>query len=209
MPVRWETWSAFLITETVLCLTPGPAVLLVLSRALSRGALASIWSSLGILSGNALYFLLSATSLGAILLASYDLFAAVRWIGAAYLVWLGVSAFVGRSPVLSAEPARDAAGAGRLFMNGFVLQAANPKALLFFTALLPQFVDPAADVPAQVAVLAVTSIAVEFLVLVGYGALAGRATSLTARPRFATLTNRVAGSLLVAAGVRTAALRRA
>ena len=137
------------------------------------------------------------------------MFAAVRWIGAAYLVWLGVSVFVGRSPVLSADPAPDAAGAGRLFMNGFVLQAANPKALLFFTALLPQFVDAAAGVPAQVAVLGVTSIAVEFLVLVGYGALAGRATILTARTRFATLTNRVAGSLLVAAGVRTAALRRA
>jgi len=94
-----------------------------------------------------------------------------------------------------------------MFLNGFLLQAANPKALVFFTALLPQFIDPAAHVPGQVTVLAVTSIVVEFLVLAAYGGLAGRATRLASRPRFATLTNRVAGSLLIAAGVRTAAVR--
>ena len=207
MPVRWDTWSAFLVTETVLCLTPGPAVLLVLSRVLSRGSLASVWSSLGILAGNAFYFVLSATTLGAIVAASHDVFSAVRWLGAAYLVWLGVSAFVGRSSVLAVTPAAETGGAGRMFLNGFLLQAANPKALVFFTALLPQFIDPAAHVPGQVTVLAVTSIVVEFLVLAAYGGLAGRATRLASRPRFATLTNRVAGSLLIAAGVRTAAVR--
>ncbi len=205
MPVPWDTWSVFLITETTLCLTPGPAVLLVLSQALSRGSRASLWSSLGILTGNSFYFLLSATSLGAIVAASYDLFSAVRWIGAAYLVWLGVSTFRGRSSVLSVTPASDAGGAGRRFLTGFVLQAANPKALLFFTALLPQFIDPTANVAAQVTVLAITSISVEFVVLAVYGGLAGRATSLASRP----VTNRVAGSLLIAAGVRTATIRRA
>lgn len=209
MPVPWETWSVFLVTETTLCLIPGPAVLLVLSQALGRGSLAAVWSSLGILAGNALYFVLSATSVGAIIATSYDLFSALRWIGAAYLVWLGMSTFVGRSWGLSVTPASDVGSAGRMFLNGFVLQAANPKALLFFTALLPQFIDPAANVPAQVAVLAVTSIAVEFLVLAAYGGLAGRATSLASRPRFATLNHRVAGSLLIAAGVRTVAIRRA
>jgi homoserine/homoserine lactone efflux protein len=181
----------------------------VLSQALRRGSLAAVWSSLGILAGNAFYFVLSATSLGAIVATSYDLFSVVRWIGAAYLLWLGARTFLGRSSVLSVTPASDAGGAGRMFANGFVLQAANPKALLFFTALLPQFVDPMADVPAQVAVLAVTSIVVEFMVLAAYGGLAGRATSLARRPQFAALTNRVAGSLLIAAGVRTATLRPA
>jgi homoserine/homoserine lactone efflux protein len=92
-------------------------------------------------------------------------------------------------------------------VNGFVLQAANPKALLFFTALLPQFIDPTGNVPAQVMVLGVTSVVVEFSVLAAYGTLAGRATALASRPRFATLTNRVAGSL-VTAGVGTAAIRQ-
>ncbi|MGH7894550.1 MAG: LysE family translocator [Candidatus Binatia bacterium] len=206
--MRWEIWSLFLVTETVLCLTPGPAVLLVLSQGLRRGAVASWWSSLGILAGNTFYFVLSATSLGAILVTSYDLFAAIRWIGAAYLVWLGVTTFVGRSPALSVTPARGVARPARLVLDGFVLQMSNPKALVFFTALLPQFIDPAASVMSQIAILAVTSLVVELAVLSTYGALAGRATALAAEPRFATATNRVAGSLLVAAGLGTAAIRR-
>ncbi len=193
MPLGWETWGLFLVTETTLCLTPGPAVLLVIAQGLSRGGLASIWSSLGILAGNTFYFLLSATSLGAMVAASYGLFSAVRWIGAAYLVWLGINTFRGRSSVLAVAPARDAGGAGRMLANGFVLQAANPKALLFFTALLPQFIDPARPVAPQVAVLGLTSVVVEFVVLAAYGGLAGRATGFASRPRFAALTNRIAG----------------
>ena len=95
-----------------------------------------------------------------------------------------------------------------MFANGFVLQAANPKGLVFFTALLPQFIDPAHGVAGPVAVLAATSVMVEFVVLAAYGALAGRASELATRPCFATATNRAAGSLLVAAGVGTVALRR-
>lgn len=207
--MAWELWLLFAVTETALCLTPGPAVLLVLSQGLARGTRASICPNLGILAGNALYFLLSATGLGAVLVASYALFATIRWVGAAYLVWLGIAAFRGRSAVLSAGPAPGApAGAGRMFANGFVLQVANPKALVFFTALLPQFIDPRGPVIRQVAILAATSVVIEFGVLLLYGALAGRATALASRPRFTTLANRLAGTMLVAAGVSTAAIRR-
>jgi homoserine/homoserine lactone efflux protein len=179
-----EVWIMFAVTETALCLTPGPAVLLVLSQALTRGTGASLWSNAGILAGNTFYFGLSATGLGAVLLASYDVFFAIKWIGAAYLVWLGVSAFFGRSATLSVpvDGAPDRGGL-RALADGALLQVANPKALVFFTALLPQFIA-------------------------GYGALAGRLTGRALQPRFATLTNRIAGSLLVTAGVGMATLRR-
>jgi threonine/homoserine/homoserine lactone efflux protein len=181
-----EVWLLFAVTETVLCFTPGPAVLLVLSQGLARGTSSSVWANLGILAGNTMYFVLSATSLGAVLLASYEMFSLIRWAGAVYLVWLGVTTFRGRSSVLAIAPADVAAhGYGRIFLNGFVLQAANPKALVFFTALLPQFIDPRGGVAVQVAILAVTSVVIEFLVLLAYGALAGRLTSWAARPRFA------------------------
>jgi homoserine/homoserine lactone efflux protein len=205
-----EIWVVFAVTETVLCITPGPAVLLVLSQGLARGTVSSVWVNLGILAGNTMYFVLSATSLGAVLLASYEVFSLIRWAGAAYLVWLGVATFRGRSWVLAIAPAEVTAhGRGRTFLNGFVLQAANPKALVFFTALLPQFIDPRGGIAVQVTILAVTSVVIEFLVLLAYGALAGRLTSWAARPRSRTLANRVAGSLLITAGVGTAALRRA
>src|SRR5882672_8705685 len=126
--MTWHGWILFVMVETMLCLAPGPAVLLVLSQGLTFGWRGSIAANLGILAGNAIYFALSATGLGAVLLASYDLFFAIKWIGAAYLVWLGLGAFLGTSKVL---PVRAAAGeprdAAQLFASGFVLQMANPK----------------------------------------------------------------------------------
>lgn len=208
--VSWEVWSLFVVTETLLCLTPGPAVLFVLAQGLGRGAGASLWASLGILAGNTFYFVLSATSLGALLVASYDLFFAVKWAGAAYLVWLGLRALRGRGAVLAVRPAASDAGGGlRLIARGFAIQAANPKALVFFTALLPQFIDPRGRVALQVAILGITSVAVEFLVLTGYGALAGRAARLVETPRAAAWLERAAGALLIVAGLRMAALRPA
>jgi threonine/homoserine/homoserine lactone efflux protein len=195
-----ETWALFAITETALCFTPGPAVLLVLSQGLTRGTGPSVYANLGILAGNAAYFALSATGLGAVLLASYEAFSAIRWLGAAYLVWLGVTALFGKSSVLAVGVATTTSPT-RTFVNGFVLQVANPKALVFFVALLPQFIDPGGSMLAQVAILGVTSVVIEFFVLLAYGALAGRLTSVAARPRFQSLANRVAGTMLVAAGV--------
>ena len=205
----WHLWALFAATETVLSLTPGPAVLLVLSEGLGRGALRSLWSSLGILSANAVYFVISATSLGALLLASYGVFSAIRWAGAAYLVWLGLRTFLGHAPVLAGQAApRHVAPAGRLFANAFVLQASNPKCLVFFTAILPQFLDTRRPIVAQMAILGVTSIVVEFCVLLGYGVLASRMSRLARQPRYALITDRVAGALLIGAGVGLASARR-
>ena len=211
--MTFETWALFAVTEAALCFTPGPAVLLVISQGLTRGTLPSVYANLGILGGNAVYFALSATGLGAVLLASYELFSAIRWVGAAYLVWLGLTAFFGRSSVLTVDAAtthRRASGSpARTFVNGFVLQVANPKALVFFVALLPQFIDPHGSVLVQVAILGVTSVVIEFFVLLAYGVLAGRLTLVAARPRFQTLADRIAGTMLVAAGVSVARLERA
>jgi threonine/homoserine/homoserine lactone efflux protein len=207
--MTWQIWSAFVVIETALCLTPGPAVLLVLSQALTRGTAKTIWSIVGILAANTTYFILSATGIGAILLASYDLFFAIKWLGAAYLVWLGISAFLGKSKTLSVREGAAASAPGRrLFLNGFILQMSNPKALLFFTALLPQFIDPRSAVVPQVAILAITSVVIEFVVQLFYAVLAGRAAVLASQPRYARIADRVSGSLLIGAGIGMAALRR-
>ena len=206
--MTWQIWSAFALVELALCLTPGPAVLLVLSQALSRGAGKAVWSIFGILAANTTYFLLSATGIGAVLLASYDLFFAIKWIGAAYLVWLGVNAFMSATNTLPMQAAGGLGNVWQLFTSGFVLQMANPKALLFFTALVPQFINPHSPLAPQIAILAVTSMAIEFAVQIFYAALADGFSHYAAMPRFAAITNRVAGSLLIAAGVGMAAIRR-
>src|SRR4051812_48102641 len=93
--MTWSSWILFACVETVLCLTPGPAVLFVLSCGLSGGGRASLWANGGILSGNAFYFLLSAMGLGAILLASHEVFTVIKYGGAAYLVYLGIQTIRG------------------------------------------------------------------------------------------------------------------
>jgi threonine/homoserine/homoserine lactone efflux protein len=147
--------------------------------------------------------------LGAVIVASYRLFFLIKWVGAAYLVYLGLSSFFGRSSVLSLpEEKSDSRTGPRILRDGFFLQAANPKALLFFTAILPQFIDAHHNVVFQVLVLGISSIVVEFVILFIYGQLAGRALSTARSPRFEKLTNRMAGSLLICAGVGLARLRR-
>jgi len=206
--MTFSTWALFALTEGVLCLVPGPAVLLVIAQGLAQGGRASILANLGILTGNTIYFALSAAGLGAVLLASYEVFFAIKWIGAAYLVWLGVAAFFGKSSTLSVTAARERPRPLKMLINGVVLQLANPKAILFFTALLPQFIDPAEPLLAQFVILAVTSVVLEFLVLLGYGGLAGRAAVAAQKPELTRWINRVSGSLLVAAGVGLAAIRK-
>ena len=205
--MTWELWLLFVATEGLLCVTPGPAVLMVIAQGLTRGVPAGVSATLGVLAGNMFYFALSATSLGALIAASHEMFLLIKWLGTAYLIWLGIATFRGRSSSLSVNPARRTP-LPRVFANGVVLQLANPKALLFFVALLPQFIDPAEPLVSQIVILGVTSVVLEFLALLAYSMAASRCSVVVTRSRFARLTDRIAGSCLIGAGLLTAAIRR-
>jgi len=207
--VTFETWLLFVVTEAVLSITPGPAVLYVLAQGIRRGAAKSVWASLGILSANAMYFALSATSLGALILASYDLFFLIKWAGAVYLVYLGIQCFRSKESMLALpQDQSSTVTAALIWRDGFLLQGANPKALLFFSAILPQFIDPDYSIALQVLILGVSSIVVEFFILLGYGQLAGSTLALAKSPRFEKISNRVAGALLIGAGLGLARLKQ-
>jgi homoserine/homoserine lactone efflux protein len=142
-------------------------------------------------------------------LASYNLFFAIKWIGAAYLIFLGLRALFGKADVLQTIDAADAGkSAGRLFSDGLLVQLSNPKAIVFFSALLPQFIDPRQSVVPQVAILGITSETIEFLVLSSYVLAVARAAAMARQPRYAAWTNRIAGMFLIGAGTGLATLKR-
>jgi homoserine/homoserine lactone efflux protein len=199
-----QLWLAFLVTATAAAMVPGPAVLYVVGQGMRHGARKALAANVGILSGNALWFAASAAGLAALVAFAAPVFVLIRWIGVVYLTWLGLCAWrdaVRGSPsALRIAPAL--ANGARMWRQGVLLQLANPKAVLFFTALLPQFVDPRQSVAPQVAVLAATSIVSEFFVLAGYAWIAARGGALIlARPRLARATDAAAGSCLVGAGI--------
>ena len=208
-----QTWLWFCATETVLCLMPGPAVLFVLATALRRGFASATVAAAGILAGNTFYFALSASGIAAVIVTSHTLFRALKWAGAAYLVWLGLRMLVSRAAERSAaersaaghgsSPQRLSGSPGRLFGRAFIVQAANPKALVFFIALLPQFINPAASVPWQILVLGISSAAIEFTVLSLYAAVAARVRSM-AGAQVSGAVERIGGAALIAVGARLA-----
>ena len=198
--VNWDTYWLYVLTEMALSLSPGPAVMLIIASGLAHGARRSTWASLGILSANAIYFAISATALGAVLAASRDFFAAVKWIGAAYLVYVGLSALFGRpSPITVSNATARGSTRRDLYLAGLTLQLANPKTLIFFVAILPQFVDARLAIGPQMVWLAAGSIIPEFFILAGYGWLASRARRVATDSRYARWTDRIAGILVLGA----------
>lgn len=195
----------FAATELLLSLTPGPAVLLVVSQGIRRGFRSSTRGAAGILTGNAIYFALSAAGLGALLLASKLVFDVLQIAGAAYLALLGLKMLLKPAPVDENVPVTPNEGHAGSFVQGLLTQLANPKAIVFFTALLPQFVDPTRAVAMQFLILGVTSIAVELPVLLMYGFAADRGRARYSK--HAPLFERLAGACLIAAGAKLAAMR--
>jgi threonine/homoserine/homoserine lactone efflux protein len=201
-----HSWLAFALVALLVSLVPGPAVIAVVSTALRRGFRASLATNAGVLAGDAVFVAAAAFGLGAILVASHGVFIAVKWAGIAYLAYLGVRALFDRGTSLAAD-APPGARERRAFRLGLTTQLANPKVVLFFGALLPQFVDPARPAAPQFALLGATFIVSDLLVFAAYGALAHRTRILLKNPRAARAASRVTGIAMLGAAARLAAER--
>jgi threonine/homoserine/homoserine lactone efflux protein len=202
------TWFAFAIASTVLLLIPGPTVLLVVSYALTQGRKVAVATAAGVALGDFTAMTLSLAGLGALLAASATWFTALKWIGAAYLVYLGVRLWRA-PPVLPdvvSEPGDRAAGA--IFGHAFVVTALNPKSIAFFVAFVPQFIVHDAPLLPQLVVMEATFVGFAAVNALAYALAADRLRRSIRRPRVLKWLNRAGASCLVAMGAATAALAR-
>lgn len=201
-------WLAFVAASTALLLIPGPTVLMVLGYALSQGRRVALATVVGVAMGDAIAMTASLMGLGALVLASATLFTVLKWVGAVYLVWLGVRLIRSRPAAASPDPANLTQTSARsVFGHAATVTALNPKSIAFFIAFVPQFVVPGAPLLPQFAILIPTFVALAALNALGYALLADRLRARIGRPAVLTWLSRAGGGALVAMGVVTATLR--
>lgn len=204
------TWWLFIVTSLVIITTPGQDMVLVMSRSIAQGAAAGVATAAGVSVGLVGHTLLATLGLGAILRTSEWLFIALKLVGAAYLVWLGIGLLRTRGAELAVATAAPRS-LQRLFLDGALSNLANPKIAVFYFAFLPQFVGARAEHPTlAVFVLGVLFAALTFLVKGPVGYSAGRLSGwLRARPGVLVGLYRSSGAILVGLGVKLAFERRA
>jgi threonine/homoserine/homoserine lactone efflux protein len=203
-----SSWLLYLAAVLVLTVTPGPSVLMCVSTSVNLGARKAMLASLGSTSAIVGLMSLSALGLGAALAASETLFTTLKWLGAVYLAWLGISSLLSSASEITVAEGDAAASGPRLFGRGFLVGASNPKALLFFTAFFPQFIDPAAPQMQQFLILGGTFVAFELFWLMFYASFAARLAPWLRAPGRARWFNRLAGGTFMGAGVLLATVKQ-
>ncbi|MDX1736697.1 MAG: LysE family translocator [Alphaproteobacteria bacterium] len=204
-----ETWMLFLFAAIGLSMTPGPSGLLALTHGSMHGLRKSIFTLLGGCVGFALVIAVSMAGMGALLMASYEAFLVAKIIGAAYLVYLGVKVF--RSPPMKVDETISSPRSGghwKMFAEGFLVAASNPKAIIFFAAFLPQFVDASQPQLPQFFAMALTFVTVEFIYELAVAGFAHKLKPLFAEGTFGIWFNRVTGATFVGIGGFLATMSR-
>jgi threonine/homoserine/homoserine lactone efflux protein len=204
MPI--ETWAAFAAATSVLLIIPGPTILLVVSYALGQGWRTALPVAAGVALGDFTAMTLSMLGIGALLAASATVFTILKWIGAAYLIYLGIKLFRAGG-ALRADPRTGAVSAAKMVGHAWLVTALNPKSITFFVAFLPQFLNRDADFFTQMLIFEATFLVLAFVNAFGYALVAARARSLVRNPRAIGIFNRTGGSLLIGAGIATVAMR--
>lgn len=202
--MNWSLFTAFLAITAVLVITPGPIVTLVIATGASRGVRAAMLTVIGTTTGNAVLLACIAFGLSWVLKTSAEVFEALRWAGAAYLVWLGIQAWRNAGREADMPPPRGAVHVSR----GFVVAITNPKTIAFFTAFLPQFIDPSLPVERQLFVMCAVSVVIAGFLDAAWGIAAGLGRKFFMRPAYNKLLGRLSGAVLVCGGIWLSLARR-
>lgn len=201
-----DTYLIFLMTTAVVVFSPGAASVTVATQGAANGGRRALCGVVGIASANAVFFALSATGIASLILASHMAFSVIKWIGVAYLVWLGLTALLSRGGAIRIREGKRRSSLSVLFVQGFVVEFANPKALLYFAAILPQFLDPEAAILPQILIMGGTTFLIDLTSYSAYAFLGDRLTRGGLKDWVVNLINKCAGAALLYAGFRMASV---
>lgn len=201
--MNWELFAAFLVISILLLLTPGPIVTLVIATGATQGVRAALTTVAGTTLGNFILIATIAFGLSIVLQYASELFEVLRWAGAAYLVWLGIQAWRGAGKDTGAPPRRRVH-----FWRGMVVSLTNPKTIAFFTAFLPQFVDPKLPATPQLFAMCVVWFVMAGLLDSGWAVAAGMGRAWFMKPSRQKLLGRLSGLALIGGGVWLSLARR-
>lgn len=204
-----EIWIAFAVAAIIVLVVPGPTILLVISQAISHGRKGVIPLVAGVTLGDLTAMTLSLMGLGAILAASAALFSVLKFMGAIYLVYLGIKLWRLHPEKHEISVVADKASSRSLFKSAFVVTALNPKSIAFFVAFLPQITNPQCQTIPQLIILGTTFLLLAALNATLYSIFAGQLRDTMKRSSIRRCFNRCGGSVLIAAGIFTATIKRA
>ncbi|MDJ0781545.1 MAG: LysE family translocator [Desulfosarcinaceae bacterium] len=202
-----EIWLAFLLAAEIILVIPGPTILLVIGQAATHGRTSVAPLVAGVLCGDALAMTLSMAGLGALMATSALLFNILKWIGALYLIYLGVQQWRRQGSVPAVGGEISAAPAGTLWRRAFVVTALNPKSIAFFVAFLPQFIVPGEPVLAQLIVLGITFLVLATVNAALYALFAGQLRETLQQSGVHRWFHRCGAGALIGAGVITAGMQ--
>jgi homoserine/homoserine lactone efflux protein len=207
--MEFPVWVTYLVATIILSVSPGPGVFSSLAAGLNHGFRRGMWNAVGMQVANFTLMGFVSIGLGAILLASEALFTFVKWGGVAYLVWLGFATWRSEPHHFDARAdAPQGKDSHEVFLKGFLVNITNPKGIIFYAAVLPQFIDMARPQLVQYAILGLTTLVVDLVVMAGYIGLASRVLAVMKDASHLRWVNRILGGAFVAAGLALAAFRR-
>lgn len=203
-----QTWLAFFAAAWIISLSPGPGALSCMAAGQRVGYRRALWNIFGLQLGVLLLVGICAAGLGALLAASQALFGAIKWGGVAYLIWLGVQQW--RAAAIPMAPSANDAAHARwgMVLKAFLINASNPKGIIFMLAVLPQFIDPQRPQWPQYGLCALTLLFTDAVVMSGYTLLAARVLRALRDPAHIRWLNRGFGGLFIGAGLLLAGFRR-
>ncbi|MFK7843519.1 MAG: LysE family translocator [Sphingorhabdus sp.] len=196
-------YLVFMFTTAVVIFVPGPAAIAIAAQGAGNGHRRATFGVLGVAAANAVYFILSATGIASLLIASSFIFGVIKWVGVAYLVYLGLSAIFSKTGGIQFGTGKTQSAVS-LFGKGFIVEFANPKALLYFAAILPQFLDVSKPIMLQILIMGATTVVLDLVSYSLYAYAGDRLTGGSVKIWIVRLVNRVAGGALLLAGARMA-----